>query len=121
MNVTTKTILECKEIEEAYKEDLNSIDAGDYLFSINDFLGNSQCNFTTKGVCIYKGFFTKKLTLVKYNDLVQIEKIPYAGDLKLIDKKSGFELVIQYIENQANGAPEDWCSPIINFIKAKQS
>ena len=121
MNVTTKTILECKEIEEAYKEDLNSIDAGDYLFSINDFLGNSQCNFTTKGVCIYKGFFTKKLNLVKYNDIVQIETILYAGDVKLIDKKSGFELFIQYIENQANGAPQDWCSQIINFFKAKQS
>ena len=38
MNVTTKTILEFKEVEEAYKKDLNSIDAGDYLFSINDFL-----------------------------------------------------------------------------------
>jgi len=121
MNVTTKTILECKEVEEAYKQDLNSIDAGDYLFSINDFLGNSHCNFTTKGVCSYKGFFTKKLTLIKYNDLAQIEKIPFAGNLKLIDKKSGFDLMIQYIEIQANGVPEDWCSPIINFIKAKQS
>tara|TARA_B100001146_G_C15928588_1_gene326134 strand:- start:174 stop:422 length:249 start_codon:yes stop_codon:yes gene_type:complete len=78
-------------------------------------------NFTTKGVCSYKGFFKKKLTLIKYNDIEQIEIIPFAGDLKLIDKKSGFDLYIQYIEIQANGAPEDWCSAIINFIKLKQS
>ena len=117
-NVKTKTILECKEVEEAYKEDLNSIDAGDYLFSINDFLGSSDCNFTTKGVCRYKGFFTKKLTLIKYNDLAQIEKTPYAGELRLIDKKTGFDLRIQYLESQEN---DDALSAIMKFIKSKQS
>lgn len=123
-NVKAKTILECKEVDKPGNDlstkELNSIAAGDYLFTINNFLGASEYHFTSLGVCQKKGLFKLKYVLIKYNDIEQIEKTSIGDYIELIDKKSGLKLNIRYIENQADGSVEDWCSPIISFIKSKQ-